>query len=177
MNSPNVELNCITFGAPPIFNTDITKLIRDSYSNVSPRGLELAIINEHDPVSRLDPAYTEILALLFHEANVEDYGSLDGALRRQGHAITANNTIDLPIHSLYRLGDIVMLVDLEEDEQKLDLRLYSLKEQDLDKALWTDFFAHDKVKYIGYISELAAGKFNGRKGWQTVPTGYIGWQP
>jgi len=178
LNSPNVELNCITFGAPPIFNTDITNLIRASCSNVSPRGLELSFINERDPVPRLDTAYSNVLALLFHEANADDYGSLGGALEHLGLAITANNTIDLPIHSLFRLGDIVMLVDPKEDEQGLELRLYSLKEQDLDKALWTDFLAHKITKYHSYASRLAAGKFNGRNGWQKPePTGYFGWQP
>jgi hypothetical protein len=166
MNSPNVELNCITFGAPPIFNADVTNLIRTLRSNVSPRGLELAFVNEGDPVTRLDAAYSRVLALLYHRANADDYGSLGGALELMGHAITANNTVRLPRHSLVRLGDIVMLVDLEEDEQEVELRLYSLEEQDLDKALWTDFSAHKMFKYNGYASRLAAGRINGRRGWQ-----------
>src|SRR3954466_10748436 len=114
MNSPNVELNCITFGAPPIFNIDVTNLIRTPRSNASPRGLELAFVNEGDPVTRLDAAYSNVLALLCHKANTDDYGSLGAPLERLGFAITANNTVDLPRHSLFRLGDIVMLVDPEE---------------------------------------------------------------
>jgi hypothetical protein len=173
MDSPNVELNCITFGAPPIFNTDVTNLIRTLRSNVSPRGLELAFVNEGDPVTRLDAAYSKVLALLYHEANADDYGSLGGALERLGLAITASNTVRLPSHSLFRLGDIVMLVDPEEDEQELELRLYSLEEQNLDTALWTDFFAHKMFKYNGYASRLAAGRINGRRGWQPEPTGHF----
>jgi hypothetical protein len=177
MNSPNVELNCVTFGAPPIFDADVTNIIRTLRSDVSPRGLELAFVNEGDPVTRLDAAYTRVIALLYNEAKIGDYGSLSGALGRLGCAVTANNTVQLPRHSLFRLGDIVMLVDAEEDEEGLDLRLYSLKEQDLDAALWTDFFAHEMTKYNDYASTLAVGKINGRRGWQPEPTGHFGWQP
>jgi hypothetical protein len=173
MNSPNVELNCITFGAPPIFNTDVTNLIRTLSSNVLPRGLELAFVNEGDPVTRLDAAYSKVLALLYHEANADDYGSLGGALEHLGLPITANNTVHLPRHSLFRLGDIVLLVDSEEDEQELELRLYSLEEQDLDEALWTDFSAHKMFRYNGYASKLATGRINGRRGWQPEPTDYF----
>lgn len=177
MNSPNVELNCVTFGAPPIFNTDVTNRIRTLRSNVSPRGLELAFVNEGDPVTRLDAAYSKVLALLYHKANTDDYGSLGGPLEHLGHAITADNTVRLPSHSLFRLGDIVMLADPEEDEQGSELRLYSLEEQDLDTALWTDFFAHEMPKYNDYANRLAAGRINGRRGWQPEPTGHFGWQP
>lgn len=175
MNSPNVELNCITFGAPPIFNNDVTNPIRTLHSNVSPRGLELAFVNEGDPVTRLDAAYSRVLALLYHEANDDDYGSLGGALERLGLAITADNTVRLPSHSLFRLGDIVMLVDPAEDEP--GLRLYSLEEQDLDTALWVDIPAHRMPRYNDCASTLAAGRINGRRGWQPEPTGDFGWQP
>jgi hypothetical protein len=177
INSPNVELNCITFGAPPIFNIDVKNLIRTLRPNVLPRGLELAFVNEGDPVTRLDAAYSRVLALLYHEANADDYGSLGGALEQLGLAITADNTVRLPSHSLFRLGDIVMLVDPEEDEQELELRLYSLEEQDLDTALWIDLPAHKMSKYNDYASTLAAGRINGRRGWQPEPTGDFGWQP
>src|SRR4051794_38562102 len=166
MNSPNVELNCITFGAPPIFNSDVTNLIRTLPSNVSPRGLELAFVNEGDPVTRLDEAYSKVLAVLYHKANPDDYGPASAALERLGFANIANKTVHLPKHSLSRLGDIVMLVNCKEDEEELELRLYSLKEQDLDKALWIDLFAHKMCKYNGYAATLAAGRINGRRGWQ-----------
>jgi hypothetical protein len=114
----------------------------------------------------LDAAYSRVLALLYHKANEEEYGSVGGALEQLGHSITASNTIDLPRLSLLHLGDIVMMSDPEDDDEVSELILYSLHDQDLDAALWTDLSAHRMLRYNDNAGILAAGRFNGRGGWQ-----------
>jgi hypothetical protein len=167
LNPSEVELGCVTFGAPPLFNTDVTTLIRTFHSDAIPRGLELAFVNEGDPIPRLDTAYSKVLALLYHKANSDDYGSVVLSLERLGLNITGKNTFNLSSLSLFRLGEMIMFADSREDQEEegLDLRLYQLKDKTLDQGLWADLPAHKMAVYNTHASELAAGRFNGRSGW------------
>lgn len=174
LNSSNVQLSCITFGAPPVFSADVTPLIRSLRPQASTPTFELAFVNEGDPIPRMDDSYAKLIALLHHRANAAEYGSArlqDLDPERLGFGIAANNVVTLPSPSLFRLGDIVMLADSNVDGDGLDLRLYLLREQQLGEVLLANFFDHKIIKYNNLASSVSAGQFNGRGGWESEPNG------
>ena len=67
-SQPYVVVSCITFGAPPVTQPDLTDWVSAQYSNKRSLGLLLAFANERDLVSRVDGDYVRSLVDLYRKA-------------------------------------------------------------------------------------------------------------
>ena len=117
----------------------------------------LAVVTEGDIIPRMDAAYAKYIARLYHLA------SLDGYDRAR-----VDDVGELPPLSLFRLGQIVVLVDVTIAFEGLDLEAYTLREEDLSERLWANFFAHHKKLYTLWMEEVGAGRLNGGRGEKEV---------
>jgi len=174
-----MSLSCITFGAPPIFTVDVNPLLQLFLSLVGNSGVVLSIINDGDPIPRMDTPYTAKLIRLIQEANANELGiPIDGEElviandRRVSSRLRSDGSRDLPALrlpalSLHRIGEIVLQKDANDNvEGDMDLRLLRLEERDLTNLLFANFFAHLMDIYMAQASQLAQGVVNGRPGWQ-----------
>src|SRR5438034_11318825 len=145
LSKTSLRFSCVTFGAPPIFSADIISSLKDLHRRSSRRGLMLAFAVEGDPVTRMDAAYSLLVAHLYHKASADEYGP------------PTPDDVELSPLSLFRLGEIVMLADADVSKDGLHLRALLLPEENLGRRLWANLFAHKKDLYAARTKELADG--------------------
>ena len=153
------SLSCITFGAPPIFASDVNMLLGelkcDKHSPYA-KCTALAFVAEGDPVPRMDADYAARLAWLYHRV-----GSTSVFMAEIGKFRPL-------LLSLYGLGTMVMLYDANESSEELQLKATIIDRYYLHTCAWGNIFAHKmNYTYLAWTSHLGTGQFNGRKGHKT----------
>lgn len=123
---PSILLNCITFGAPPIFSTDITpglKALLSARSSSIP-SVFIAFTIEGDPFIRLDTLYARFLLDLLNEK--------------------VATPPDPPPLSLYMLGDVVMFQKVDSPSGELNVHTYGVEGgvRIFEKKVFADFAIH-----------------------------------
>lgn len=151
----NVRASCITFGAPPSFSTEVTRILERHVNQAVRPGLMLAFAVEGDPVPRMDAEYSKELVRLYHEASGSRYPAPS----------KGDGNFKPPPLLLHRLGQLVMLSDAAQLSDEVDLTAWILTEDNLSRRLWANLFAHKMTQYLDWTAMLAEGCFNGRGGW------------
>ena len=144
-----VRLSCITFGSPPIFTACLQPLLAVFPAAFPKPGLLLSIVNEGDPVPRMDDGYIPVLLNL-----------LDTSSRLK---------VRLKPLTLYTLGTLVVLQDQNADRStdeapQDDLFAYELDHPQLGSRLFVNFFAHHMDEYTEVAQQIARGQFNSGQG-------------
>lgn len=175
--SQYVRLSCITFGAPPIFTTNEFPTFRSLQNpdtlGLIGKGLILSFINEGDPLPRADEPFVNVLLdLLAEPSSIDPTSPQDsksrGLFRSRSQRYASGSTKQLPAISLFGLGELILIRDANADgdgDGEQDLRLCSLRPQELEKFLFANFFAHHKDVYVEHIAAIAKGEFNGGRTW------------
>ncbi|KAK0722629.1 hypothetical protein B0T26DRAFT_674312 [Lasiosphaeria miniovina] len=111
---PSLKLSCITFGAPPTFNTNLTKTLRAEGSLANSRGHTLAFVNEFDVVPRVDQSYVRSLIDLYRA--FYNLGPLmaDGVECRKNENYDQSESSDSSIQS-YVLPPLEFQEDVKEE--------------------------------------------------------------
>ncbi|KXH35378.1 hypothetical protein CSIM01_08953 [Colletotrichum simmondsii] len=171
--SKKPTLSCVTFGCPPLFNTDIDARLTKLYggSNFLP-GNMLAFPNDGDPVPRMDAAYATELARIWY---LVGGGKCPPA--------TEFENFKPPKLRLNGLGQLVVLFEKEqegdedddddrdgdeeeeEDEEEEIIMACRLSHGDLEHQAWANVAAHRMNKNVKWITRIGDGSFNGRKAW------------
>ena len=171
--SPYVRLSCITFGAPPIFTVNEFPTFRNLQNpdtlGLVGKGLLLSFINEGDPIPRTDEDFVNVLLKLLSESSSDDPvspqdGKSQGFFRSRSQRNRSGSAKQFPHLSLFGLGELVLIRDANADadgDEEQDLRLCSLRPQELEKFLFANFMAHHKDAYVEHIAAIAKGEFNG----------------
>jgi hypothetical protein len=173
LNSSKIRLSCITFGAPPIFTTDINTALQQYIARSVGNGIALSLITEGDPIPRMDNKYAQVLfRLLLSESAAElaehvngesitfvDAGHTTGT---EGQAAKCTQpALKLPNCLLHRIGDTVVMSDANSNgDGDLDLRIRILREGELSRYIFANFFAHAMGLYKDLVAKLATGDFN-----------------
>ncbi|KAL0782504.1 hypothetical protein CaCOL14_000410 [Colletotrichum acutatum] len=165
LSSRKVTLSCVTFGCPPLFNTDIDSRLAKLYTSSNfLLGNMLAFANDGDPISRMDAAYATELARIWYRVG----GS---------KCPPASEFPDFkpPKLRLNGLGQLVVLFEKEqeEDENKEDedieeeetLMACRLSHSDLEHQAWANVAAHRMNQYVKWMTCIGDGSFNGRRDW------------
>jgi hypothetical protein len=168
---PNI--NCVTFGAPPI---SLTPLPRSDHGS----GVFLAFANEGDPVLRLsNAAYVKSLAKLMTasspsstaNANANAAPPVKVVRRSRGNAVIRHTLPttpptpweELPLWPtppapLTNAGDIILLRDKESTGAVASL----VTSEDLREVIFGDLAQHTIEMYIRRVKELALAAMIGR---------------
>ncbi|KAH7420193.1 Alpha/Beta hydrolase protein [Cadophora sp. MPI-SDFR-AT-0126] len=156
------ELSCITFGAPPIFTSDINSILQPYLDKIL-QGPALALITEGDPIPRMDNNHAQVLIgfLLPYDAASPPI-TPGGNSTRTSETSKPNPIVKKLVPSpLHGIGDIIVMADANSDSNgPLDLRLHQLGKEDLDGYLFANFFAHKMFVYKDLVAQVAAGNFN-----------------
>ncbi|TLD29240.1 hypothetical protein PspLS_03926 [Pyricularia sp. CBS 133598] len=155
-------LSCITFGAPPMLDRTIDLSLSRAFSTSTTfqPGVTLAIVNDGDPVARLDRAYAALLLAVWHR--VGGGGSCAGELRGRG----------LPPLSLRGMGERVVLFDAEQDfdggqdDEAESERLMAsrLDHLGLERRAWANVWAHKMDQYVEWTALVGDGRYNKAEG-------------
>lgn len=110
-------------------------------------GIALAVINEHDPITRIDSGYVKSIIDLYDAGT----GSLMGNTEPSGEAWA------LPSPDLYPMGDLIVIKDmsLEDDSGDNDVYAYETTPATLSQRIFCDPRMHGKAVYLQRINRLA----------------------
>jgi Lipase (class 3) len=147
----DAKLSCVTFGAPPIFTSDIQQLISGMPTGLVKIGLCLSLINHGDPVPRSDNNYVHTILSVLDRSRVIP-GTMVGRITSE-------------ILQLYCIGSQVMFFVQNADQSVVDepeddLLAYQLGQTDLSSYIFANFFAHQMDEYIRMTEMLVLGAFN-----------------
>ncbi|KAH8702864.1 Alpha/Beta hydrolase protein [Phaeosphaeriaceae sp. PMI808] len=168
LDSANIRLSNITFGAPPIFSRDIHTIISNAPPGLVGKGVLLSIINEGDPIPRSDDAYIRILLQLLQKPIAIATDSISTSrLFSSTQRASAKPRQDLPPLSLYALGTLIVLRDAnaDVDDAKEDFQAHVVRQQELGSLLFANFFEHKMDEYLVGVDRVACGEVNGKRGW------------
>ncbi|CVL12163.1 hypothetical protein LB506_010721 [Fusarium annulatum] len=171
----NVKFSLITFGAPPVISTNVTKL-----AQALPQTRHIyAVVNEHDLVPRVDQGYITSIISLYRSAYglpLSDFNNTTFTTNTQ--AGRNQNTIwKLPPPDFYVVGNVIVLrakldhkalqstsrqasTDSTTPPQKLDILRVSPIE--FCKLLFFEISVHKRKIYLNRLERLV------QESWGTV---------
>jgi len=181
----HAKYSCVTFGAPPITNIDLT-LVTQNQGLYQNRGFVHAIINEYDLVTRADQAYIRCIVDLYRasyglspvtddlvsQPSDSEVPPLAGKDVWVAQILDQPNARPLPRPLLWSFGYRVVL-KVEPVRQGsivhggllVGKRLKALKvtPEVLSTLIFTKVSVHSRVVYEERMEEIAKGHFNGRE--------------
>jgi hypothetical protein len=188
-----------------VFGCNITPLLQKLQSvqkEFVSVGKLLAFAIDGDPIPRIDSGYAKELIKIYFKAATDEDEAAPVVTSNLSYSLPAlsngnnddddddNNTLippesdsnatqkpslDLPKLSLYRAGELVMLVDENRHrEGNPAIAAYLLQEEDMNNLLFGNAFVHKMDEYKRWIKKLSCGNFNGRPEWTDLNADNIG---
>jgi hypothetical protein len=141
-----MSLDCITLGAAPIFNRNITAEIKNCLSaRESPKnGIFLALITEGDPCPRLDLPYAAFLSQALSQIRPHDSAEV---------IVPEGPSPHVPPIAIHTVGDLVMFRG-GNNRGEGNIRTYIIDEAMLAEAAFTNLCVHFMFPHLNRI-ELA----------------------
>jgi hypothetical protein len=128
-NGGDLNLHCITFGAPPVYSPhSITSSIADSSSRV------LSFVNYGDLVTRADKSYIRTL--------INVYAHPNPATR-----------LDFSSAELFNVGESVMLYDENEDGEEVRAKAVVVTEK-INGLLFGNVRIHPMKQYLHLLGSM-----------------------
>jgi hypothetical protein len=184
-----LKFSCITFGSPPILNTDITEALHAAPELQDRLGVNLAFVNEFDIVPRSDQTYIRSLIDIYRSIyNLPPL--MDNAIREpdtnaenneyvlpplefdddnvgERHSIPAEgNHWKLPKAEYHIIGDIVLLRKVRMTTASEQILLaQSIAQEEFQKLVYCGNKNHSRTYYSDRVELMLEGKFNHRLGW------------
>ena len=146
-----VALDCITFGAPPVLTRTLTAelksclAVRDNRNSVF-----LALVIEGDPCPRLDVAYAKFLADALRQVRPSITAAASSQSRR--------TSLPMPPITAHTMGDLIMFRDARSDRDGTDIRMYTINEDMLANAAFSNLCVHFMHKHIELVVQAPATK-------------------
>jgi hypothetical protein len=138
-------------------------------------GRALSFITEGDPIPRMDNKYAQVLfRLLLSESAAELAEHVKGesitfvdaghTIGTEGQALKCTQpALKLPNCLLHRIGDTVVMSDTNSNgDGALDLRIRILREGELSRYIFANFFAYAMGLYKDLVAKLATGDSTSR---------------
>ena len=107
-------------------------------------GVALAIVNEHDPISRADDTYFKTVTDLYNLYG----GPATGA--RSGPPV---KPWPFPAQKLHIVGNLIVLKDLSLDDEKR-IEAFKVLPEHFGQLIFCDPTQHHKKEYLGNITQL-----------------------
>jgi hypothetical protein len=181
-----MRFSCITFGSPPFIRPKLEP------SNLTEGSLILNIINEYDLVTRADRPYIRSLIDLYR--SIYDLPPIDERVPKDigtpqipstnphGESFSDRNEATakywaLPEPTYWHFGELVVLklgISTEEPENQLALSAWNISPENFEKLLFCRVAVHRRVVYQERVQLLAAGRFNGRRGFGDSSSSDVG---
>lgn len=140
-----VLLDCITFGAPPVLDRNITSELKSCLTARSIReSVFFALIIEGDPVPRLDMAYAIFL------------GTALGQIRQP-----AKQPATLPSLTVHTMGELVMFRDVNLKRDGTDIHMYAIEEEVLGNAAFVNLCVHFMFVHMGFVDLASCLRLRG----------------
>lgn len=148
-----LEINCITFGAPPV-STSCIELKADQHPMLK-QGVFLSIINEGDPIVLAQESYINTLISIYvlsPQGFEKEYGKLDETPKQVYHVS----------------GQCIVLRDEDPDNEENDLgsfKAYVIVNSLLESCLFGNPFMHMMDEYIRSLGSLKADGYGEKLEW------------
>ncbi|KAJ8109540.1 hypothetical protein OPT61_g7387 [Boeremia exigua] len=152
--SDTPTVSCITFGAAPMFDKNITPFLQsEEIGNV------LSFVNEGDPVPMIDAEYAHQLGTLYSQVS----GSICMVAEAEKLKFKPKNL------SLRGIGQLVILFDknADNDSEEEELVAARIDHAYLEKCFWGHIYRHDMDLYLSEADLIEKGTFNGKHGWDS----------
>lgn len=177
----STKFSCITFGAPPVSSVDLTKAF-EGRGYGKERGIHVAIMNEHDLVTRADRAYLRSLVDMYrasyslspvpHDRSTAADTRQDSDLKQDKISIAQSTAAEthfpMPKPLLWPFGTRVLLkmelVKQNEGERK-ELKAFKLSQDAYSRLIFTKIAMHKRMAYGDRMEDILRGKLNGNESW------------
>ena len=139
------KLSLVTFGCPPVIYPCLTPLLDQFWQRRGVESICLAIVNNNDPIARLDRDYVRSLIKLYDST---ESISLPVTINY------ARPPWPLPAPNLYHIGSIVILKEMEPNRKGQSVQAYNISPEQLGNTVFCDLSMHPRTKYeemLGYL--------------------------
>ena len=169
MVDPSLIFNCITFGSPPLCNSDFASLASQLRLENEDCHHHVNFLNEFDLVPRLDRSYVLSLIDLYKSRlslpPIKSDGSTNDPLASTALTMVASapDAWPLPAPDFVHSGDTVLLsLDEETDheDETIHLRATQIDSDALGSLLFCRVAAHKIAVYLANMEALCAGNLN-----------------
>ena len=163
---PSLIFNCITFGSPPLCNSDFASLVSQFRLKNENCHLHVNFLNEFDLVPRLDRSYVLSLIDLYRSRfslpPIKSDGSTDSSLASTALTMVANapDAWPLPAPVFVHPGDTVLLShdeEMDHEDETIHLRATHIDSDALGSLLFCRVAAHKVAVYLANMEALCAG--------------------
>lgn len=121
-------------------------------ANQSNLGHSLAIVNEHDPVTRADDGYIKCITNMYNQ-----FGGAGASTTSSAAPVASSDpgpsSWPFPAQDLHNVGDLIVLKDTSTEAQK-EIHAFRVTPEEFGLLIFCDRNLHKKVEYLDNVKKL-----------------------